>query len=241
MQVNYIRTALHTCWSKRVLRPTWRVALSASTTLSVPDHKQQTNKMKKILVQDRKPDNQMENFDHLSFILSGDVQVCMSQELLPAQIAITLGNKGTLWKVPCAPHKAAFKTVLPSSTIHWDVAVQWGAGASSNGFLPFFVCTPVYSSCWTRKSIWGKSKMTDRRLDFLTTCQLSCSSRVKSLTWGIYNTLAISTVEVCPATASILLYSSLQYTGLESNPNFKSLFSYLIRAIVINCFSLLKN
>lgn len=183
----------------------WRVALPAATTLWIPDHEQQTNKMKKILAQDRKPANQLESFAHFSFLISRDVQVCMSQERLPAQTAITFGNKGILFKVPRALHKAPFKTVLPSSTFHWDVALQWGAIALSNGFPPFFVCRPVYSFWWTCRSIWGKSKMTDRRLAFLPTCQGSWSCQVKSLTQEEYM-LAISSVEVFPMTASFLLH-----------------------------------
>lgn len=75
--------------------------------------------MKNILAQDKTPANRLESFAHFSFLISRDLQVCVSQELLPAQIAIMLGIKGTLLKVPRAPHKGPFKTVLPSSTFHW--------------------------------------------------------------------------------------------------------------------------
>lgn len=135
--------------------------------------------MKNILAQDRKPNNQVENVDHFSFILSGDIQVCMSQELLPAQIAITFGNKRNLVEGAMCSSQSCFQDRVAQLHLALGCGCITRGRCLCNGFPPFFVCTPVYSFCWTRKSIWGKAKMTDRRLDSLTTCQLSCSCQLK--------------------------------------------------------------
>lgn len=109
------------------------------------------------------------SFAHLSFLISRDLQVCVSQELLPAQIAITLGIKGTLLKVPCAPHKDPFKTVLPSSTFHWlynEGQVLWAMVFHHFWFADQYIRFDEHAGQYGANPRW----LIDRRLAFLTTC-----------------------------------------------------------------------